>query len=922
MSSISFDNIYLLIIAAPLVVFFTAAFLLSVKKGNRNLHNVASYVIHIVIACIVAFAAAQPTITVSKNGTEVLVLADVSDSVGDRSQDIDSYIRGLQLPEGSKLGLVCFAKEAQLVSAFSDPKRVASVSKADVDGSETNIISALEYAEGLFSPNAIKRIVVITDGADSDSRDPDALRLAVNRLNAQNIRVDAIYLDSNLPADVKEVQASGAEYAHSVYANRQESVSVSIEASYNARAIVTLKKDGEQYRQTALVLSVGRNNINFDLDTSAAGEHSYEVEVNAEEDASPLNNSYAFKQYVTDVKSVLVLTGSWNEAMAMIKKYDGARLTIYENDGSVLAAIKNRQLAPYAEREGLTVHVNDINVPYGIEGLCEFDEIVIDNIDICDVYNYTEFIKNVDVAVSLYGKSLVTVGNLHAQNRDEAELTALENMLPVSFGNREDDPKIYTLVIDASRSMEMLSHLIVAKQVATRLVELLNERDEVLIITFFGDVYVLQTPTPLNDRDAIIERINSIDATQGTVIGRSLRTAHEYLRGLPYSDKQVMLITDGLSYTDEEDRPADVAAEMYDDGIVTSVFDVGRQGDDKNGNNANSVAADAKRTLQNVATNGGGNYYYSNNEETLDEVTFGKVSDVATDTVIERQTAVNIERPLDSVLEGIEALPDVGGYVYANSKASATTVLTVEHMRSSGSAKKPLYAYWKYGNGRVSSYLSAYSGEWVSGWGEELIDTLMDNVLKVNIPEQRVDVPYELQVERAGKYTRIRITPETIHFDAKATLTVTYPDGTNSTQDMQFDALSYYFDILTDDLGNYGIEIYYAYGGYEFVKHEEVYITSKAEYDAFTAYDASTLHRAVDGVGDVSVESGFRLSENYRLGDRYMLRLAIPLLIAAIVLFGVDVIVRKLKWEDIKSFFKPRSKKNRGEHGSEGGDVQ
>ncbi|MDE6790434.1 MAG: hypothetical protein K2J61_01805 [Clostridia bacterium] len=40
----------------------------------------------------------------------------------------------------------------------------------------------------------------------------------------------------------------------------------------------------------------------------------------------------------------------------------------------------------------------------------------------------------------------------------------------------------------------------------------------------------------------------------------------------------------------------------------------------------------------------------------------------------------------------------------------------------------------------------------------------------------------------------------------------------------------------------------------------------------------------------------------------YNLSLNLPLLIVCVVLYAVDIAVRKLKWEDIKSFFK-RAKK-------------
>ena len=55
-----------------------------------------------------------------------------------------------------------------------------------------------------------------------------------------------------------------------------------------------------------------------------------------------------------------------------------------------------------------------------------------------------------------------------------------------------------------------------------------------------------------------------------------------------------------------------------------------------------------------------------------------------TDTVVEVTSEVTIRRKNDGVTEGFSSLPEVGGYIYAKAKASATTVLTVEYTKPSG----------------------------------------------------------------------------------------------------------------------------------------------------------------------------------------------------------------------------------------------
>ena len=195
MSSINFGNAYLLLIAVPLIVLFTVPFVIAVRKENRNGHNIASMVMHVAMAIIIAFAAAGTSVTSVLTRTEIYVVADVSYSANKNLDTIDNYIRRLNLPKNSKVGLICFGKDYELVCAPDDLSRIKSVKTAEVDDSQTNIAEALDYAGTLFNRDVIKRVVLITDGRQTDERDGYAMRRAVDSLENRDIKVDAIFLD-------------------------------------------------------------------------------------------------------------------------------------------------------------------------------------------------------------------------------------------------------------------------------------------------------------------------------------------------------------------------------------------------------------------------------------------------------------------------------------------------------------------------------------------------------------------------------------------------------------------------------------------------------------------------------------------------------------------------------------------------------
>ena len=115
MSSISFDNIYLLLIAVPLIILFTVPFAIAVRKENRNGHNIASQVLHVIIALLLALAAAGPSMAFVMTETDVYVVADVSYSAKYNLDTVDEYIKNLQLPAGSRLGLVCLGSILRII---------------------------------------------------------------------------------------------------------------------------------------------------------------------------------------------------------------------------------------------------------------------------------------------------------------------------------------------------------------------------------------------------------------------------------------------------------------------------------------------------------------------------------------------------------------------------------------------------------------------------------------------------------------------------------------------------------------------------------------------------------------------------------------------------------------------------------------
>ncbi|MBO5043353.1 MAG: VWA domain-containing protein [Clostridia bacterium] len=865
MRNISFDNPYLLLVAIPVLLLLVIPFIIAIRKENKSKSAVVSLILHIAIMALVVLAAAGMIATTVITETHVYVVADVSYSAHENLDKVDEYIRDLQdkLPKNSKVGVICFGKDYTVLTPMGGT--VQPVSSAKVDDSATNISAALNYTSTLFKNDVIKRIVLITDGKETDDDATAEFVQAVENLHSKNIYLDAVYLDDNLPEGAPEVQVSGVDFTHSTYLHHESIANVKLQSGFEGQAIVTLKKDGVEHSYTAVSLSQGYNIVNFTLDTSEAGTYDYEVSVNAEGDQSPYNNAYRFTQTVAGRLNILLVSSAPEDLE------------------------KAQEL--YGDSAEIHAFINDPNVPYTIEEICQYDEIILSSVDVRTLNNYTSFITSVDKAVSQFGKSLVTMGDLLLQNKDEEVLDQLADMLPVKFGNSDQDAKLYGIVLDTSRSMQNASRLAIAKSAAIHLLDLLNDDDHVMIISFSGDVSVIQAPTPAYNREEISRMIMDIQPTQGTYIGLAMRQAYDLMALLPYSERQVMLISDGMSHSFEPDDPAEVAALLRDVDIYTSVL--------------NTASTFGETPMKAIAAAGGGYYYSVDDERDLEELMFTKIADDLTESVIEVESPVNIVLKNNEILDGIPSLPPIGGFVYAKAKASATTVLTTDYKKAEGkTTNPPVYAYWEYGNGRVASFTATFTGKWMQAWENAEGQRFFENLLEVNTPEERIDYPFTLNIHFDGTYSQVEIIPVTLNPHATTTVKLWLPGSATPVEEvLTFDSARYFYDFNTPDLGKYDIEITYAYDDKVFTARTAYNISYSPEYDRFVIFDAGSLHECIRNRGTVTEGAVPEIVNDENEVATYEVSYAIPMLIAAVVIFVIDIFIRKIKWKDILSLF-------------------
>ena len=901
MTSISFDNPYLLLIGIPLFLLVFVPYLIAIRKENRSKSAVISLILHTLIIGIVCTVVAGLHTKTVITKTEVIVVADASYSTDRDAEKIDGYIKELlkaeNLPENTKAGVVCFGKNAEVNTPLGG--KFTSISETEIDTGVTDISAALEFASGLFSNDVVKRIVLITDGEQNTIDGAKGVLNSIKNMEAKDILVDAIFVDSSLNEGEYEVQLREIEYVSSVYEDQKTQLYVTISSNSeyvpdeakpkdkNDAFIRLYDENGELVKEVSRPLLKGENLVTIDLDTTLeAGEKvkttDYRVEVVATHDTSPNNNSSTFTQQVVGEFRVLLVSRMKADYQKAVELY-GEK------------AIIDKPL------------IDNKAVPCMLEELCAYDVFILSDVDVKTIPNGEAFVTNLNTAVSKFGKTLIMAGNTYVQNKDEPIYDILGGMSAINNGNSSGDPNLYAIVIDSSRSMQDASQLIMAKAAAVQLLELMKPGDEVMVLSFSGDVSIVHDSVETTkNKEALIEAINGIKPTQGTVLGAGLRLALEQMGGREgFSKKQVLLISDGRSYTEvgAKDEPLKVAKELYQKGIYISSI------------NTNSpVGADL---LMQIAKIGQGNkdgvgYFFIENPERVVETVTTDVADTMYQTVIVGDTPVRIKDYSDPLVRGITSLPNIGGYYFGKERADTTVVLEVYYDDNGVDIPVPLYSYKNYEKGKVISLSTKFSGDWVSAWSTDGGGiAVFTRMLNENIPEEKVNYPFTLNVEYDGVEAKLEVVPGEANPDITVDVEIISPSGEATSVTLYYVDGVYTMTYEIKEAGKYYANIAYTYGEKIFPATISFDVAYMPEYDRLVTFDSATLYNSISN-GTVSEDGKLEIKADEKREISETKYFIIPLMAIAVALYVIDIAIRKLKWSDIVSLFK-KTKSAKGE---------
>ena len=855
-----FEHPLLLLLAIPAFAIILIPFLRLPARRRRTFRKIAPVVIHLVVVILLVLVIAGFTVVRDTDEKAVLLLVDLSDSTQSVQDQLESRAQELLtlMDEKTPAGVVIFGQSQLYTLELTHDRTLSLTAVEPLEADATDIGAALEYASKLLPTDKAGHIILLSDGKQTDGNAVTTAQF----LATKGIRIDAVYFDTTT-LDTTEVQISSFTAPEGAYVG--DEMKFSGELLSNADMEVTLSLYADQELITSVTQQVvsGANLFELTCTAERAGNHTYRLVMEPEKDTVAQNNeSYAFVKIVGQ-STVLIIADTIGNAEVL---------------SEVLSA------------ENTVTTVTARNAPDTIIELCDYDEIILSNVDYDNLpYGYDALL---DTYVSVFGRSLLVVGGTDTMMYGNMRGTGLADMLPVELTLKEDsDGKSVAmmLVLDCSSSMSQQStYLSVAKQGAIKCVEAMSANDYVGVISFNSDA---ELDSPLiegtDENKASLSRIISALTTgRGTYYTEALELAHEELLKSDAEIRHIMFLSDGQP---NDSGYLEAVKDAADDGITVSTIGLGY----------------SSEILETLATSGGGRYYYVSKATDLPNIMLSETEQVTVSSLKTGEFTPIVAQQSDLTASlGATALPTIYGYLGTTLKETATAYITTEE-------DHPIFASWNYGLGTVACFTCDLSGDWSSQWLEDAAGTAVTlGMVSFTVDEIHHNSSMSAVISIRGQTTDIAVTTAD-HTDDILTLTAVTGEEMVSYLLTQTEPGLYTVSINTAEAGVYELIVTQSTADNAIVDYLEtaIAVSYSNEYDVFAESGEAVLDALCATTGGKVFSSLQQLAQVKVSPIDIIFNPRVLFAIIALCLMIADIAIRKLRWKDILYYLNLRKKK-------------
>ncbi|GAB4504898.1 MAG: VWA domain-containing protein [Anaerolineales bacterium] len=704
----------LLLLLAPLVAWVGWP-----APGPGKKREVISLTLRLIILACLALSLAGLEIVRGGNDLAVVFLVDVSDSMPPAAVSAEmDYLRQALAAMGpdDQAAVILFGADALVERPMRRGAELGRVTSAPVTN-QTDLAEAIRLGLALFPPGAARRMVILSDGAQTSGDALAAARLAA--ASGVQIIVAPFAPEAGAEALVTQVDAPAR-----LRPGEQFDLNVTVQASQPMRAEVRVLAGDETVYQAAHDLRRGAQTFSLPLTAGTPGFVTYQVQI-APEDTSDTfyqNNYLSAFSLVEGPPRILMVAPPAGETLPG----GGTRP---DETSSLLAAL---------QAAGFTIEqVIPAYLPAHLPSLAQYNAVLL--VDVPARQLGLNQMKALQTYVRDLGGGLAAIGGPSSFGVGGYYGTPLEDALPVDMQIKDEQRRptlAMVFIIDHSGSMSEtsggVSKLELAKEAVARSLDLVFPTDRIGVIAF-DDVASWVVPmTDLTEPDAALAAVGGIQIGGGTDILAGLQAMAKVLPDEPAKVKHVILLTDGGA--DPAGIPELVERLYTENGITLSTVGVGN---------------DAAPFLEDLASLGGGRYHFTANPGSIPSI-FTEETSLATRAYLVEETFLPRLVNPSPILQGISNLPTLRGYVATSPKSLAQVVLESEK-------GDPILATWQYGLGRSLAFTSDASGRWAHDWlRSEQFAIFWAQAVRSVLSETR-EAALEMDVSLQGKQARLRL---------------------------------------------------------------------------------------------------------------------------------------------------------------------
>lgn len=697
--SLEFDHpwMFLLLLFVPWIWWMQAAG----HSGLTPKRSALAGFIRLCIAGLLIMVLAGPRSVRTSDVISVVYNVDVSDSVNEARQEALEAVAASAAgkPQEDEAGLVIFGRTAAVELPPRSSFPFEKFLNAQVGRDATNLEQSLALSAAMLPEENRGRIVLFSDGTETVGQ----LKDIVDDLQSRQVQVDVVPIDY--------------EYDHEVLLERLDLPRhVRLGETYEASIVLTSMSDGsgslvlqqneEELARIPVEFSEGRNRFSVPIQVESPGYYEYtaRIEVPADKDNRSENNIARNYLFVEGAGRVLLVTDPEDDP----QEWQYFQQALEQGDREVeVKTAWDFPLDPLA--------------------LMPYDCIVFADVP-ADAFLATQR-QAVHDAVRDLGMGFLMLGGPNSFGPGGYQNSPIEDCLPVSMeiSKKKILPKGALVII--LHTCEFPQGNTWAKRITKQAIQVLNAEDDVGAIGYggSGDHWIFEL-TPAGEYESLVPKINNADIGDMPSFISSMKMGFNALTDPEATDavsRHMIIISDG----DANPPSPQELQEFVDAGITVStvaVFPHGPQG---------------TRFLQGISSVTGGRFYFPSDPRELPRIFIKEAKTLRRKQVQERAFVPELKMD-DSMLRGIESLPELHGYVLTSEKEDprAKIILAAPPAEddpvASDSDVDPILAVWRYGLGATAAFTSDMTTDWGKDWVEwdqyqQIVRQMMTRISRV-----------------------------------------------------------------------------------------------------------------------------------------------------------------------------------------------